>query len=68
MVLAADPGQQYRFVSVDLPGLAAAGPEAAKLRDAFAVKAGDPVIAADVIAAGLSGFSPESVATLFRDW
>ena len=52
MVLAADPGQQYRFVTVELPGLAAAGPEAAKLRDAFAVKAGDPVIAADVIAAG----------------
>ncbi len=52
VVLAADPGQQYRFVSVDLPGLASAGPEAAKLRDAFGVKAGDPVIAADVIAAG----------------
>ncbi len=52
VVLAADPGQQYRFVTVDLPGLAAAGSEAAKLRDAFAVKAGDPVIAADVIAAG----------------
>lgn len=52
VVLAADPGQQYRFVSVDLPGLALAGPEAAKLRDAFGVKAGDPVIAADVIAAG----------------
>ena len=52
VVLAADPGQQYRFVTVDLPGLAEAGPEASKLRDAFAVKAGDPVIAADVIAAG----------------
>jgi translocation and assembly module TamA len=52
IVLAADPGQQYRFVTVDLPGLAAAGPEAAKLRDAFAVKPGDPVIASDVIAAG----------------
>jgi translocation and assembly module TamA len=52
VLLAVDPGQQYRFVTVDLPGLAAAGPDAAKLRDAFAVKAGDPVIAADVIAAG----------------
>jgi translocation and assembly module TamA len=52
VVLAVEPGQQYRFVSVELPGLANAGPEAAKLRDAFAVKAGDPVIASDVIAAG----------------
>ena len=52
VVLAAEPGQQYRFVTVDLPGLVAAGPEAAKLREAFAVKPGDPVIAADVIAAG----------------
>src|SRR4051794_21069437 len=38
VVLAADPGQQYRFVTVDLPGLAGAGPEASKLRDAFGVK------------------------------
>ena len=52
VVLAADAGQQYRFVTVDLPGLAQDGPDAAKLRDAFAVKPGDPVIAADVIAAG----------------
>ncbi len=52
VVLTADPGAQYRFASVDLPGLQAAGPDAARLRDAFAVKAGDPVIAADVIAAG----------------
>ena len=34
----ADPGPQYRFASVDLPGLDAAGPDAAKLRDAFAVQ------------------------------
>ena len=54
VVLAADPGPQYRFASVDLPGLNAAGPEAAKLRAAFAVQAGDPVNAADVIAAGLA--------------
>ena len=52
VVLVVAPGQQYRFVTVELPGLAAAGPEAAKLRQAFAVKAGDPVIASDVIAAG----------------
>ena len=52
VVLAADPGQQYRFVTVELPGLSAAGEEAAKLREAFAVKPGDPVIATDVIAAG----------------
>jgi translocation and assembly module TamA len=54
VVLTADPGVQYRFASVDLPGLNAAGPDAARLRDAFAVKAGDPVIASDVIAGGLA--------------
>jgi translocation and assembly module TamA len=52
VILAAEPGQQYRFVTVDLPGLDAAGGEAVKLREAFAVKPGDPVIASDVIAAG----------------
>ncbi|HEY4071055.1 MAG TPA: BamA/TamA family outer membrane protein [Sphingomicrobium sp.] len=52
VILTADPGVQYRFASVELPGLEAAGADAAKLRDSFAVKAGDPVIAADVIAAG----------------
>ena len=54
VVLEAVPGEQYRFASVDLPGLASAGPEAAQLRQTFGVKAGDPVIAADVIAAGVS--------------
>ncbi|MFL6752509.1 MAG: autotransporter assembly complex protein TamA [Sphingomicrobium sp.] len=54
VVLAAEPGPQYRFASVTLPGLEAAGPEAASLRETFAVKAGDPVIAADVIAAELA--------------
>jgi len=54
VVLTADPGPQYRFASVDLPGLDAAGPDAAKLSDAFGVKAGDPVIAEDVIAGGLA--------------
>jgi translocation and assembly module TamA len=52
VVLEAVPGEQYRFASVELPGLDSAGPEAAKLRDAFAVKAGDPVVAEDVIAGG----------------
>jgi translocation and assembly module TamA len=54
VILTAEPGVQYRFASVELPGLDAAGPGAAKLRDAFPVKAGDPVIAKDVIAAGAS--------------
>jgi len=54
VVLAADPGQQYTFASVELPGLEAAGPAATGLRSAFAVKAGDPVVASDVIAAGVS--------------
>jgi translocation and assembly module TamA len=52
VILDADPGSQYRFASVQLPGLDAAGADAAKLRNVFAVKAGDPVIAEDVIAAG----------------
>jgi translocation and assembly module TamA len=52
VILAADPGSQYRFASVELPGLDAAGSDAGKLRSAFAVKAGDPVIAQDVIAGG----------------
>lgn len=52
VILAAEPGPQYRFVTVDLPGLDSAGAEARKLREAFGVKPGDPVIASDVIAAG----------------
>lgn len=52
VVLDADPGARYRFGSVQLPGLDAAGVDAAKLRDAFEVKAGDPVIADKVIAGG----------------
>ena len=54
VILEAAPGEQYRFASVELPGLDAAGPEATRLRDAFAVKAGDPVIAQDVIAGGVA--------------
>jgi translocation and assembly module TamA len=52
VILTADPGVQYRFASVELPGLEQAGPDATKLRNAFAVKGGDPVIAQDVIATG----------------
>ena len=49
VVLAAEPGRQYVFQSVELPGLDAAGEEAPSLRQVFAVKAGDPVIAQNVI-------------------
>ena len=53
--LTAIPGAQYRFESVDLPGLEqAAGDEAEALRNAFAVKAGDPVVAQKVIEAGVA--------------
>ncbi len=54
VVLAAEPGEQYRFQSVELPGLEAAGAEAAGLREEFAIKAGDPVVAEDVIAANVA--------------
>ncbi|MES2137435.1 MAG: BamA/TamA family outer membrane protein [Pseudomonadota bacterium] len=54
VVLTADAGQQYRFASVELPGLDAAGPEAVRLAEAFAVRPGDPVIATDVIAGGVA--------------
>jgi translocation and assembly module TamA len=55
VTLAATPGAQYRFESVELPGLdAAAGEEATRLREAFAVKAGDPVNAQKVIDAGVA--------------
>ncbi len=53
--LAAVPGARYRFESVELPGLDhAAGEEAARLRDAFSVKAGDAVVAEQVLAAGVA--------------
>ena len=52
VILAAEPGRQYTFQSVELPGLEAAGAEAEALRRAFAVQAGDPVIAENVIKAG----------------
>jgi len=53
--LMAAPGQQYHFESVELPGLeAAAGGEAGPLREAFAVKAGDPVVAQTVVEASVA--------------
>ncbi|MCF2514460.1 BamA/TamA family outer membrane protein [Sphingomonas sp. G124] len=55
VALMATPGQLYRFESVELPGLdQAAGDDAQLLREAFAVKAGDPVIAQKVIDAGIA--------------
>jgi translocation and assembly module TamA len=55
VALTATPGQLYRFESVELPGLdQAAGNDAQLLREAFAVKAGDPVIAQKVIDAGIA--------------
>jgi translocation and assembly module TamA len=54
VTLQVDPGVQYKFQSVELPGLEAAGPDAEALRQTFAVKAGDPVVASDVIAANVA--------------
>jgi translocation and assembly module TamA len=49
VTLNAQPGPLYRFSAVELPGLdEAAGPDAAALREAFAVAAQDPVVAARV--------------------
>jgi translocation and assembly module TamA len=52
VVLTAEPGQQYTFRSVELPGLDAAGEASGELRQAFAIQPGEPVIAQDVIDAG----------------
>jgi len=54
VTLQADAGEQYRFQSVELPGLDAAGVEAEELRRRFGIKVGDPVVAADVLAADLA--------------
>ena len=54
VTLRAAPGPRYRFETVEFPGLAEAGGDAAPLREAFAVKPGDPVVAAQVIAAGIA--------------
>jgi translocation and assembly module TamA len=52
--LSATPGPRYSFQSVELPGIEAGGERTAKLRQAFAVKAGDPVVAQKVIDAGIA--------------
>ena len=52
--LKATPGPRFTFQSVELPGIESAGDKAGMLREAFAVKAGDPVIAEDVIAANVA--------------
>ena len=46
--LRAVPGPRYQFEAVDFPGLAEAGGDAESLREAFAVKPGDPVVAEKV--------------------
>ena len=50
VTLEAEPGPLYRFAEVTLPGLDAAGEDAAALREAFGVAANDPVDAAQVTA------------------
>jgi translocation and assembly module TamA len=52
--LRATPGPRYTFETVDFPGLAEAGGEAGPLREAFAVKPSDAVVAEKVIAAGVA--------------
>ena len=49
------PGEPYRFATVALPGLDAAGAEAPRLTKAFAVKPGDPVDA-DAVQAAVTAF------------
>jgi len=51
VVLSVEPGVQYRFDGVALPGLAAAGNKATPLRQAFGVAAKD-VVNADAVAIG----------------
>lgn len=58
VVLAAEPGGLYRFTSVTLDGVAAAGDRAAALTDSFGVRAGDPVNA-DVVTAGQARLTAE---------
>ncbi len=48
------PGPRYTFQSVELPGVEVAGDKAAMVREAFAVEAGDPVVAQKVIDAGVA--------------
>lgn len=51
VVFEIDAGPLYRFDSVELPGLAAAGERTDELRAQFPVEADDPVYAAEVTAA-----------------
>lgn len=48
VTLEAEPGPLYRFAEVSLPGLEAAGEDAAVLRSVFGIAANDPVDAAKV--------------------
>ncbi len=50
VTLEAEPGPQYRFAEVRLPGIEGAGADEAALRQAFGVEEGEPVNAADVTA------------------
>jgi translocation and assembly module TamA len=52
--LRAAPGPRYTFAAVELQGMESAGDKAVKLREAFAVKQGDPVVAEQVIDAGVA--------------
>ena len=54
IVLQAEPGALYRFAGVTVAGVEAAGAKAGTLREAFPVKADDPVNA-DTIAAAEAG-------------
>ncbi|WP_223262926.1 autotransporter assembly complex protein TamA [Sphingobium sp. SCG-1] len=45
------PGPQYLLASIDLRGLAEAGPKEPVLRDAFTVKTGDPIDADRIVGA-----------------
>jgi translocation and assembly module TamA len=50
VTLAAQPGEQYRFADVQLPGIQAAGADETGLREAFGVDKDEPVNAAAVTA------------------
>jgi translocation and assembly module TamA len=72
VVLTVEPGPQYRFAEVRLPGIDAAGEDAAALRQAFGVGASDPVNAVAVAGAeaalreelGRRGYAFADVGTL----
>ena len=58
VTLAAEPGPLYRFAEVSLPGLEAAGEDAAALRSAFGVREQDPVDAV-AVASGTAALTLE---------